>query len=187
MSLCKLYLENSINTLTAIENFNVSYEGIIEDFFRKLHEWYTKAKNFILKMVDKLIYNINIIRNKLSGRFITPLQEIYKKLMKADDIRKSNINDKLKNKSIEAYEVNSTAIANYEKFIIAAVKDIDEATKTITVDGMLRTLYFPKKNITESFMEETVNELSHKLNVTDILGNTTLNEYKNQNALEPNA
>ena len=90
MSLCKLYLENSIDTLAAIENFNVSYEGIIEDFFRKLHEWYTKAKNFILKMVDKLIYNINIIRNKLSGRFIAPLQEIYKKLMRADDIRKSN-------------------------------------------------------------------------------------------------
>ena len=183
MSLCKLYLENSIDTLAAIENFNVSYEGIIEDFFRKLHEWYTKAKNFILKMVDKLIYNINIIRNKLSGRFIAPLQEIYKKLMRADDIRKSNINDKLKNKSIEAYEVNSTAIANYEKFVVAAVKDIDEATKSITVDGMLRTLYFPKKNITESFMEETVNELSHKLNVIDILGNTTLNEYKSKGNL----
>ena len=134
-------------------------------------------------MVDKLIYNINIIRNKLSGRFVVPLQEIYKKLMRVDDIRKSNINDKLKNKNIEAYEVNSTAVANYEKFVIAAVKDIDDATKNITVDGMLRTLYFPKKNITESFMEETVNELSHKLNVTDILGNTTLNEYKNKGNL----
>ena len=48
---------------------------------------------------------------------------------------------------------------------------------------MLRTLYFPKKNITESFMEETVNELSHKLNVIDILGNTTLNEYKSKGNL----
>ena len=118
MSLFKTYLDRTyIESLNNFDISSIATEDLISDIFKKLHEWYIKIKKWIFRMVDKLIYNIGLLKDLIMRRFVKPIEEIHKKLVRADDVRVSNIDDKLKDKKIVALSINTDAISEYEKFL----------------------------------------------------------------------
>lgn len=185
MSLCKMYLDKTYTiSLEDINAVNIGAEDLVKDLFIKLHEWYVKIKNWVLKMVDKIIYNLGLLKDKIMRRFVKPIGEIHKKLVSADSVRAANITDKLKKRNINVISINNKAISEYENFLVKAVENIDAYAGKVATDGILKTLYFPKKNLTESYMEETIEDLKRKFANLNILGNMSVKEYAEKGHIE---
>ena len=185
MSLFKTYLDRTyIESLNNFDISSIATENLISDIFKKLHEWYVKIKNWILKMVDKLIYNLGLLKDRIMQKFIKPIGEIHKKLVHADSTRASNITDKLQKRNIVALSVNDRAIADYENFLVKAVENVDSYAGKMSTDFIMKTLYFPKKNLTEAYMEDTVKEIEHKFATFNMLGNMSVKEYTEKGHIE---